>query len=210
MAEPRRVIIGITGASGTILGVRLLELLRPIPDVETHLVVSPAALRTLLIETDYSADQVHALADHVHNFKDIGASIASGSFRSEGMIIAPCSVKTLSSVAHCSSGDLIGRAADVCLKERRRLVLLFRETPLHAGHFALMDQATRSGAIVMPAVIGLYYRPQSVMDIVDHLAGRALDLIGIDAGTVRRWTGQPAAEPRSEIQHCNDLREEDR
>lgn len=190
MAEPKRVIIGITGASGTILGVRLLELLRPVEGIETHLVMSPAAIRTMGIETDYSIDAVHALADEVHSFKNIGASIASGSFKNEGMIIAPCSVKTLSAVATCMSSDLISRAADVCLKERRRLVLLFRETPLHAGHIALMDQATRNGAIVMPAVVGLYYRPQSVMEMIDQLAGRSLDLLGIDTGTVQRWTGE--------------------
>ena len=187
----RRVIIGISGASGTILGIRLLELLRPIDGIETHLVMSPAAVRTMRIETEYTPEQVQGLADEVHNFKDIGASIASGSFRNEGMIVAPCSVKTLSSVATCQAGDLLSRAADVALKERRRLVLLFRETPLHAGHIALMDQVTRSGAIVMPAVVGTYYQPESVMDVIDHLAGRALDLLGIDGGTVKRWQGQP-------------------
>ena len=191
MADPRRVIVGISGASGTILGVRILELLRGVEDVESHLVMSPAATRTLLIETDYTYEQVAACADHVHSFKDIGASIASGSFRSEGMIIAPCSVKTLSAVANCMSEDLISRAADVCLKERRRLVLLFRETPIHAGHIHQMDLATRAGAIVMPAVVGLYYRPKTVMEMIDHLAGRALDLLGIDTGTVKRWHGQP-------------------
>src|SRR6056297_1567299 len=148
--------------------------------------MSPAAIRTMKIETEYTPEQVHALADQAHNFKDIGASIASGSFRNEGMIVAPCSVKTLSSIATCQAGDLLSRAADVALKERRRLVLLFRETPLHAGHIALMDQATRSGAIVMPAVMGTYYHPKSVMDIIDHLAGRALDLLGIESGTVKR------------------------
>ena len=190
MADRRRVIVGITGASGTILGVRLLEILRDLPDVETHLVMSPAATRTLLIETDRTADDVTRLADEVHSFKDIGASIASGSFRADGMIVAPCSVKTLGAIAHCLSDDLIGRAADVCLKERRRVVLMFRETPLHGGHIAAMDLATRAGAIVMPAVVGLYYRPQGVMDVIDHLAGRALDLIGMDGGTVVRWQGQ--------------------
>lgn len=194
MSDKRRVIIGISGASGTILGVRLLELLRPIEDVESHLVMSPAGLRTLKIETDHTAEDVTALADEVHSFKDIGASIASGSFRNEGMIVAPCSVKTLSSVATCQSTDLLSRAADVCLKERRRLVLLFRETPLHAGHISLMDQATRAGAIVMPAVVGLYYKPQSVDEVIDHLAGRALDLLNIDAGAVRRWEGTNAGE----------------
>lgn len=196
MAEVRRVIVGITGASGTILGVRLLELLRDVPGVETHCVVSPAAVRTLKIETDRTLAEVQALADHTHSFKDIGASIASGSFRSEGMIVAPCSVRTLSAVATCQSNDLISRAADVCLKERRRLVLLLRETPLHAGHISLMGLATHSGAIVMPAVVGFYYRPASILEIVDHLAGRALDLLGIDVGTVRRWDGTaPPPEP---------------
>ncbi|MCI5074521.1 UbiX family flavin prenyltransferase [Oricola sp.] len=194
MAEPRRVIIGITGASGTVLGVRLLELLREVDGVETHLVMSPAAVRTLNIETDYTADQVSALADVSHNFKDIGAAIASGSFRCEGMIVAPCSVKTMGALASCLTDDLISRAADVCLKERRRLVLLFRETPLHAGHLRAMKDVTDAGAIVMPAVVGFYYRPASVDDIVDHLAGRALDLLGIDVGTVRRWQGQPQGE----------------
>lgn len=183
----KRVIVGITGASGVVLGVRALEILKRLEGVESHLVMSSAAVRTLGLETDYSASDVAALADVSHNVRDIGASIASGSFRNEGMLIAPCSVKTLSAVAHCSSSDLIGRAADVCLKERRRLVLMFRETPLHAGHIALMDQATRNGAIVMPAVVGLYYRPQSVDEVIDHLVGRALDLMGIDSGLVKRW-----------------------
>ncbi|MBF9036105.1 UbiX family flavin prenyltransferase [Rhodobacterales bacterium HKCCE2091] len=190
MTDRRRVIIGITGASGTILGVRMLQLLRPLPDVETHLVMSPAATRTLLIETDLKADDVTSLADVTHSFKDIGASIASGSFRSEGMIVAPCSVKTLGAIANCLTDDLISRAADVCLKERRRVVLMFRETPLHAGHIRAMQHATEAGAIVMPAVVGLYYKPQSVDEMIDHLAGRALDLLGIDAGTVKRWQGQ--------------------
>ncbi len=196
MADPRRVIVGITGASGTILGVRILELLKGVEGVETHLVMSPAAVRTLKIETDYTADQVAALADEAHSFKDIGASIASGSFRSEGMIVAPCSVKTMGALAACMTDDLISRAADVCLKERRRVVLMFRETPLHAGHLRVMKDVTDAGAIVMPAVVGLYYRPQSVMEMIDHLAGRALDLLGIDAGTVKRWQGQPQGEDK--------------
>jgi len=189
--EPRRVIIGITGASGTILGIRMLEMLKRVEGVETHLVMSPAAVRTMLIETDYAAADVQALADEVHSFKDIGASIASGSFKSEGMIIAPCSVKTMGALAACLTDDLISRAADVCLKERRRVVLMFRETPLHAGHLRIMGDVTAAGAIVMPAVVGMYYKPKTVSEMVDHLAGRALDLIGIDAGTVKRWQGQP-------------------
>ncbi|MCO6381527.1 MAG: UbiX family flavin prenyltransferase [Vannielia sp.] len=199
MAEKKRVIIGITGASGTLLGIRMLELLRPVEEVETHLVMSPAATRTMLIETDYTAEQVQGLADVVHSFKDIGASIASGSFKAEGMIIAPCSVKTMGALASCLTDDLISRAADVCLKERRRVVLMFRETPLHAGHIRAMADVTASGAIVMPAVVGLYYKPASVMEMIDHLAGRALDLLGIDAGTVRRWQGQPGKPSEGDV-----------
>jgi 4-hydroxy-3-polyprenylbenzoate decarboxylase len=191
MSDPKRVIIGITGASGTILGIRMLELLKRVKGVETHLIMSPAAVRTMLIETDYTADDVKKLADEVHSFKDIGASIASGSFKCEGMIIAPCSVKTMGALAACMTDDLISRAADVSLKERRRVVLMFRETPLHAGHIRIMNEVTQAGAIVMPAVVGLYYRPESVMEMIDHLAGRALDLLGIEGGTVKRWQGQP-------------------
>ena len=190
---PRRLIVAITGASGVIYGVRALELLHRLKTFETHLVISPSAVRTLVEETDYTPDHVRALASVVHSHKDVGASIASGSFRTEGMLVAPCSVKTLSGIAHCYADDLVVRAADVCLKERRRLVLMFRETPLHAGHVALIDQATRSGAIVMPPVPGFYSRPQSVEDIVDQSVGRALDLLDVDAGVVVRWT-EPVAE----------------
>lgn len=187
-ATPRRLIVAITGASGVIYGVRALQLLHRLKTFETHLVISPSAVRTLVEETDYTPEQVRVLASIVHSHKDVGASIASGSFRTEGMLVAPCSVKTLSGIAHCYADDLVVRAADVCLKERRRLVLMFRETPLHAGHVALIDQATRNGAIVMPPVPGFYSRPQSVDDIVDQSVGRALDLFGIDTGVVVRWT----------------------
>ena len=185
--SPRRLIIAITGASGVIYGVRALQMLRRSGEIEIHLILSPAAVRTLIEETDHNPDELRALANVVHSHKDIGASIASGSFRTEGMLIAPCSVKTLSGVAHCYADDLVVRAADVCLKERRKLVLLFRETPLHAGHIALMDQATRNGAVVMPPVPGFYSRPSSVDDIVNQTVGRALDLFGIDVGVVKRW-----------------------
>ncbi len=181
------MIIAMTGASGSIYGIRALEILRDIPDIETHLIVSSAGTRTLADETDLTLDELRALANEVHNNKDIGAAIASGSFRTEGMLVAPCSVKTLSGIANCYADDLIVRAADVCLKERRRLVLLFRETPLHAGHIALMDQATRNGAIVMPPVPGFYHRPRTIDDIVTQTVGRALDLFGIDAQVVKRW-----------------------
>jgi 4-hydroxy-3-polyprenylbenzoate decarboxylase len=185
--SPKRLVVAITGASGVIYGVRALQLLQRVNEMEIHLIMSPSAARTLVEETDFTPDAVRALAHVVHSHKDIGASLASGSFRTEGMLIAPCSVKTLSGVAHCYADDLVVRAADVCLKERRRLVLLFRETPLHAGHIALMDQATRNGAIVMPPVPGFYSRPRSVDDIVDQTVGRALDLFGIECGAVVRW-----------------------
>jgi len=182
----RRLIVGLTGASGVIYGVRALELLRSIPDIEAHAIISPSALQTLMAETDHTPEYVRDLAHTVHNFRDIGAAVASGSFRTLGMLVAPCSVKTLSGIATGYSEELIIRAADVCLKERRRLVLLFRETPLHAGHIEAMAQATRNGAIVMPPVPAFYHRPATVDDIVTQTVGRALDLFGIDTG-VKRW-----------------------
>lgn len=183
----KRIIIGISGASGTIYGIRALEILRRLGTVETHLVMSPSAARTILEETDHTVDYVKGLAHQIHNHKDIGASISSGSFVTEGMLIAPCSVKTLSGIANCYDDELIVRAADVQLKERRRVVLMFRETPLHAGHIALMEQATRNGAIVMPPVPGFYSRPKTIDDMVTQSVGRALDLFGIDARVVKRW-----------------------
>ena len=146
-------------------------------------------MRTIAEETDRSLDDVQALATHVHGFRDIGASIASGSFPVDGMLVAPCSVKTLSAIAHCGTDELVARAADVQLKERRRVVLLFRETPLHAGHIAIMERATMNGAIVMPPVPAFYHRPTTIDDIVTQTVGRALDLFGIDAKAVRRWNG---------------------
>ncbi len=184
----RRLIVAITGASGTCYGIRALQMLREIDDVETHLVISPAAVRTQMEEGPaISADEIRALADKTYSHKDIGAAIASGSFVCDGMLVAPCSVKTLSAIANCYADDLISRAADVCLKERRRLVLMVRETPLHAGHIALMDQATRSGAIIMPPVPGFYTQPKTLDDIIDQTTGRALDLFGIAHPKVRRW-----------------------
>ncbi len=189
MAEPRRIIVAITGASGAVFGIRALELLRGIDGVETHLVLSPAAQRTIEAETDRSVADVRALAQIGHGYRDIGASLASGSYRTLGMLIAPCSVKTLSGIAHSYDDNLIVRAADVCLKERRRVVLMLRETPLHLGHIELMAQATRMGAVVMPPVPAFYHRPQTIGDLVDQSVGRALDLFDLDAGVVRRWTG---------------------
>jgi 4-hydroxy-3-polyprenylbenzoate decarboxylase len=183
----RRIIVAITGASGACYGVRALEMLRDLDDVETHLIISSAGLRTAMEEGDRSADEIRALADVCYPHKDIGAALASGSFKCEGMLVAPCSIKTLSAIAHCYSDDLVSRAADVCLKERRRLVLMVRETPLHAGHIALMDVATRSGAIIMPPVPSFYTRPKTLDDLVSQTVGRALDLFDFDHPQVRRW-----------------------
>ena len=183
----RRLIVALTGASGVVYGIRALELVRELGGIESHLVISAAALRTIAEETDDDPVRIRALADVVHDHRDIGASIASGSFRTMGMLVAPCSVRTLSGIAHAASDDLIIRAADVCLKERRRVVLLFRETPLHAGHIALMDQATRNGAIIMPPVPAFYHKPKSLDDMVTQSVGRALDLFHIDVSVVKRW-----------------------
>ena len=183
----KRLIVAISGASGVIYGIRALEILRKIKDIESHVILSPSAARTIAEETDYAIDAVKKLADVIYNHKDIGAAISSGSFKTEGMLVAPCSVKTLSGIANCYNEELIVRAADVCLKERRRVVLMFRETPLHAGHIRLMEQATQNGAIVMPPVPGFYSRPKSIDDMVTQSTGRALDLLGIDAGVVKRW-----------------------
>ncbi|WP_375779393.1 UbiX family flavin prenyltransferase [Bradyrhizobium sp. ma5] len=182
-----RLIVAITGASGSIFGIRALEFLRDLPDFETHLIMSPSAARTISDETDFSVEQIKTLADVCHNYKDIGASISSGSFRTLGMLIAPCSVKTLSGIAHSYDDGLIVRAADVCLKERRRVVLLFRETPLHAGHVSLIEQANRNGAIVMPPVPAFYHRPKTLDDVINQTVGRALDLFDVHLPVVHRW-----------------------
>ena len=190
----KRLIVAITGASGVIYGIRALEILRRVSDVESHLILTPSGARTIVEETAYSVDKVRKLAHCEYNYKDIGAAISSGSFKTAGMLVAPCSVKSLSGIAHCYNDELVVRAADVCLKERRRVVLLFRETPLHAGHIALMEQATRNGAIVMPPVPAFYSRPKTIDDLVMQTVGRALDLFAIDAQVVKRWTeSAPAA-----------------
>ena len=197
-ATPRRLIIAITGASGAIYGVRALQLLRALGGIETHLILTASGARTLVEETDFSAADVRALADQVHSARDIGATVSSGSFRTLGMLVAPCSIKTLSGIAHCYNDELVVRAADVCLKERRRVVLLLRETPLHAGHITLMDQATRNGAIIMPPVPAFYQRPATVQDIVDQTVGRALDLFDLDIPAVKRWNGGQRGRARPE------------
>ena len=186
----QRLIVGISGASGAIYGVRALELLRK-SGVETHLVMSKSAEMTLVYETNYKPKDVKALASVVHPAADIGASISSGSFATMGMIIVPCSIRTMSEIATGVTSTLLTRAADVVLKERRRLVLAVRETPLHGGHLRTLVQLADMGAVVAPIVPAFYTRPKTVDDIVNHTVGRLLDLFGIDTKTVKRWQGAP-------------------
>lgn len=183
----RRLIVGISGASGVIYGIRLLEVLRPNPEIETHLVLSPAARVTIVQETDYTVRQVMELADVVHPYHDIGAAIASGSFRTMGMVIIPCSIKTLGAIVGGYTADLMSRAADVTLKEGRPLVLVVRETPLHLGHLDLMRRAARMGAIIMPPVPAFYGRPRTLQDIIDQMVGRVLLRLGIENDLYARW-----------------------
>ncbi|ATA23164.1 3-octaprenyl-4-hydroxybenzoate carboxy-lyase [Brenneria goodwinii] len=187
----KRLIIGISGASGVIYGVRLLQVLQAVDGIEAHLIMSQAARQTLSLETDFSLRDVQALADVVHDTRDIAASISSGSFKTAGMVILPCSIKTLSAIAHSYSDNLLARAADVVLKERRRLVLCVRETPLHLGHLRIMTAAAELGAIIMPPVPAFYHRPQSVQDIVDQTVNRVLDQfdITLSEDLFTRWQG---------------------
>jgi 4-hydroxy-3-polyprenylbenzoate decarboxylase len=191
-----RLIIGITGASGVIYGIRLLETLRTTPGVETHLVISNGAVLNIELETHWSIKAVEALADVVHSDRNLAASISSGSFQTDGMVIVPCSMKTLSGVAGSCADNLIVRAADVTLKERRRLVLLPRESPLHVGHTRLLHEAALMGAIICPPMPAFYNHPGSVDDIINHTVGRILDLFGFDSGLVRRWQGLPGDRER--------------
>lgn len=186
--SPRRLIVGITGASGTIYGVRLLQLLRA-TDIETHLVLSRSAKITLTQELDIGVSDVASLADVVHQADNIGATISSGSFKTMGMVIAPCSMRSLAEIAGGATSSLVTRAADVVLKERRRLVLLARETPLHLGHLRAMTAVTEIGAIVYPPVPAFYARPQSLEQMVDQTLGRVLDLFDISTDVVSRWEG---------------------
>jgi flavin prenyltransferase len=186
---PPRFIVGISGASGTAYGVAAIEMLRKL-GVETHLVMTRSATVTLAHELPIKLRDIHALASVVHRVEDIGASIASGSFQTMGMLVAPCSIRSLSEIAYGMTSNLLTRAADVVLKERRRLVLMVRETPLHLGHLRAMAQATEAGAVIMPPVPALYARPSSVDDIIRHSVGRALDLFGLDTGEIRRWGGE--------------------
>jgi 4-hydroxy-3-polyprenylbenzoate decarboxylase len=189
-SSPRRLIVGISGASGAIYGVRLLELLRK-TDIETHLVMSRSAEMTLAYETDLKPKDVKALASVVHPIADVGASISSGSFPTMGMVVVPCSIKTMSEIATGVTDTLLARAADVVLKEKRRLVLALRETPLHAGHLRNMTLLAEIGAIVAPIVPAFYNKPKTVDDIVNHTVGRLLDQFGIETDVVKRWKGAP-------------------
>jgi flavin prenyltransferase len=190
---PRRLVVGISGASGTVYGIRILELLKK-TDIETHLVMSKSAEMTMVYETEYKPKEVRALASVSHPAADIGASISSGSFATMGMIIVPCSIKTMSEIATGVTSSLVSRAADVVLKERRRLVLAVRETPLHGGHLRTLTTLADIGAIVAPIVPAFYNKPKTIDDIINHSVGRLLDLFGIDTKTVKRWEGGPAEE----------------
>lgn len=183
----KRIVVGISGASGIVYGIRLLEVLKA--QAETHLVVSTASRTTLALETSYDLETLQSMATHVHAPGDLAAPIASGSFQTDGMVIAPCSIKSLSAVAHSYNENLLIRAADVALKERRPLVLMVRETPLHTGHLRLMTQASEMGATIFPPVPAFYHRPDSVADIVDHSVGRILDIFGVPHQLFKRWQG---------------------
>ena len=192
---PQRLVVGISGASGSIYGIRLLEVLREVPRLETHLVVSRAAKRTLVEETEYSVRDVERLATRVYDDRDIGAALASGSFRTAGMVIAPCSIKTLSALATSHTDTLMARAGDDTLKEGRPLVVVVRETPLHVGHLRQMLALAEMGAVILPPVPAFYHRPKTIRDLVDHTVGRVLDRVGIPHGLVTEWTGTvPATE----------------
>jgi flavin prenyltransferase len=188
-ATPRRLIVAITGASGAAYGVRLLDRVRATGGIETHLLISGAGMMNIAQELELTRAEVEARADVVHRVAEVGAAIASGSFQCLGMVIAPCSIRTLAAVAHGLSDNLITRAADVTLKERRRLVLMVRETPLNLAHIRAMESVTLMGGIVFPPVPALYHRPASIEAMIDHSVERVLDLLGIDAGPASRWAG---------------------
>ncbi|MYM80654.1 UbiX family flavin prenyltransferase [Duganella sp. FT50W] len=191
--RPQRIIIAITGATGAVYGVRLLQHLRDLNGVETHLLISDAAVLTLHQETGLQRRAVESLADVVHKVRDVGAAIASGSFQSDGMVIAPCSMKTLASVAHGLSDNLIARAADVVLKERRRLVLMVRETPFNLAHLRNMTAVTEMGGIIFPPLPSFYHNPQSIDEMVDHTVARVIDLFSIEHALAPRWAGLKSA-----------------
>jgi 4-hydroxy-3-polyprenylbenzoate decarboxylase len=182
----KRIVVGITGASGVIYGVRILEVLSKL-GIETHFIITRAGLKNLEIETHYSKGELESMASHAYDEQNLSACLASGSFQVDGMVVAPCSIKTLSAIANSYSHNLLVRAADVMLKERRRLVLLVRETPLHEGHLELMIKVTRMGGVVMPPIPAFYHQPKTIEDLIDQTIGKVLDLFSIDAKLFRRW-----------------------
>lgn len=192
-----RLIVAIAGASGVIYGIRMLDALRKLDDVETHLIISKTGRMNIGLETNYSVAEIEALADHVHKNSDIGATIASGSFATDGMVVTACAMKTLSGIVHSYADDLLTRAADVTLKERRRLVLMPRETPLHTGHCKLLLEASQMGAIIAPPLPAMYAKPQSIEEMVDHTNGRVLDLFNIKTHLSYKWEGA-SLEKRSD------------
>lgn len=185
------IIIGITGATGSIYGIRLLEVLSGNKDVETHLIISEAGETTIKYETDRTVKDIKKLANYSYDIGDVGARISSGSFKTDGMIIAPCTVKTMSALANSYNENLIIRAGDVTLKERRKLVLMVRETPLHIGHLRSMERLTEMGAIIMPPVPAFYHKPKALEDIIDHTVGKMLDMVGVEHNLFQRWAGIP-------------------
>lgn len=187
MNQKKRLIIGVSGATGAIYGVRMLEILAKVDDVETHLVLSKAGKMTIQVETPYSVKEVEAMADVVHDINNVGASISSGSFRTAGMVIAPCSMKSMGGIAHSLGGDLLVRAADVVLKERKKLVVVVRETPLHLGHLQAMVTLTQMGAIIFPPVPAFYHRPKTLDDVINQTVTRILDQFDIDVSLFHRW-----------------------
>lgn len=193
----RRIVVAITGASGAVYGVRAVEMLRAMPEIETHLIITSGARKTMAYETAADAAAIAKLADVVYHEDDLAAPVSSGSYRTDGMVVIPCSVKTLSGIANCYDDNLVVRAADVALKERRRLVLVVRETPLHHSHLRLMTEVTAAGGIIVPPVPAFYHHPRTVEDIVDQTVGRVLDLFGLNAEAVRRWEGSQQAAKRA-------------
>ena len=194
-----RLVVGITGASGSIYGIRLLEILRTTTDIELHLVISAAGKRTLIEETDWSVADVEALAHHRYDVKDIGATLASGSFRTLGMVVAPCSIKTAGAIAACYTDGLIARAADVTLKEGRPLLLLVRETPLHVGHLRMLTSLAETGAVILPPMPAFYNRPKELDDIVNHTVARVLDRLQLPQTLVGEWQGTTPGRPRPSV-----------
>lgn len=197
----KRLIVGMSGASGVIYGIRMLEVLEAMPDVETHIIMSRFARMNIEIETPHTPQYVESLANEVHNLGNQAASISSGSFKTDGMVIAPCSMRSLSAIANSAADNLLTRAADVVLKERRTLVLMPREAPLHVGHCKLLYEAAQLGAVIAPPMPAFYNKPETVDDIVNHSVGRVLDLFGLDAGILKRWEGRTTAKVKSPKPH---------